>query len=115
MRVDRIFAPALRQVVAAVDVDELADDVSVARNTMTSAMSSGSASRPVGVRRASSASYFFTGKTYLVWAASRGQTTCGFCSRIWIRAVEALALSPVSLKTIGPADTMMGSGKRVFL
>ncbi len=27
MRVDRIFASALRQVVAAVDVDELADDV----------------------------------------------------------------------------------------
>jgi hypothetical protein len=44
-----------------------------------------------------------------------GHTTRGFCPRIWIIAVLAFGLSPTSLNTTGPLDTVTPSLKFVFL
>ena len=60
--------------------------------------------------------YFFgRGNTNFCSATSRGHTTRGFWPRIWIIAVLALGLSPSSLKTTGPFDTVMPRVKCVFL
>ena len=51
----------------------------------------------------SAAGYDFgRGKTKRCSATSFGQTTRAFCPKTWSIAVEALGLSPVSLKTMGP-------------
>src|SRR4029453_7428139 len=54
------------------------------------------------------------GKTYFCAAASRGHTTTGLPPSTWIMAVEAFGLSPISLKTTGPAATMRLSVYRVL-
>src|SRR4029077_2890220 len=54
------------------------------------------------------------GNTNFCSATSRGHTTRGACPRICSIAVEAFGLSPTSLKTTGPVETVTPPAKDVL-